>query len=100
MASDNVPMAVRNWLRGSYPTLAIKDSWLAEATTKSIQAAPSPPTDPQLIGAVNAQLLNADLAKIASVAALPKDIASWKTGKLASGQRGAILLQVVGKLGQ
>lgn len=89
-------MAVRNWLKGQYPTLALKESWLSQAAAEAAQSGPSS----QHIRSVNASLLKTDLAKLTNTAALPKDVATWKTGKLATGQREAILVQVVGKLGE
>ncbi|CAO1616826.1 unnamed protein product [Parajaminaea phylloscopi] len=100
MASTSaVPPGVRKWLKGQYPTLTVKEAWLAETVSRIRERAGSSVTDAQLIQKTHEALLQQDLASFAQGAVLPQGSNS-KPGQhvLGAGARGGVLLQVVSKI--
>lgn len=99
-SSIAIPAPLRNWLKSQYPTLTPKDAWLQQ--TISSYHGPRSAADGKLIEYVHEALLNAELSDVAEKAVLigQAELKAGKEGVLGAGARGAVLLQVVGKIGK
>lgn len=71
-----------------------------QAVSRARAASTANLTDAQLIRAVNEELLATDLKHAAEKGCLPSELLRAKSGAVATGPRGAMLLQVTGKLGE